>query len=292
MKKLVMLLLLSGFFLSLFNQIPTYATDSIEQANTITINQNDIRPNYSKSKRIYDEAELFTPNDKEELDKKIQKIQNKYGIVVLIVTINDNLGYSTETYANLFYDEAIYGNEGILILYDMDEREVYILSVGEKMSIIFDNTLREKILDAFWDDVVNGNYAQSATKFLKKVEHYVRIDNLEGIARLTYAFSSSIVYLPLVLLMGAIITLLVYSFSGRFGSFAKAKQYLKNGEVNLIRKEDFFLHSRTTSRHIPKPSSSSGGGSGRSSSSSSGGSGRSSSGSSSGSPRSGGGRKF
>jgi len=284
MKKLVMLLLLSGFFLSLFNQIPTYATDSIEQANTITINQNDIRPNYSKSKRIYDEAELFTQNDEEVLDKKIQEIQNKYDIVILIVTINDNLGYSTEKYANLFYDEDIYGNEGILILYDMDERDVYILSVGEKMSIIFNNTLTEKILDVFWDDVINGNYAQSASKFLKEVEHYVRIDNLEGMARLTYAFSSSIIYFPIVLLMSAIITLLVYFFSGRFGSFAKAKQYLKNGEVNLNRKEDFFLHSRTTSRHIPK-SSSSGGGNVRSSS---GGNGRSSSGSS----RSGGGRKF
>lgn len=282
-KSLISIALMSTLFIHLITTVS--ATDS----NIIHTSEDIQRSDYSSAKRIYDDANLFSDQEVSKLYDSIEAMEETYDITVLIVTITDNLGYSTADYASTFYDESLYGNEGIIILFDMKEREVYIEAIGEMMAITISDEPREKILDAMWDDVSSGSYGDATATFLSEVNHLVKISNLAGFERITYAFKKSITILPGAIGLAGIITAIAYFVSGRAGSLAKTKQYLKNGKVNMTRQEDRFLYSNTTSRHIPKPtpSNSSSHSTSSRSSSSSGSSNKSGS-----TPRSGGGRKF
>jgi len=78
---------------------------------------------------VYDEAQLLTDAEERELQLFAAGYESK-GIAVVFLTIDDAQGYSSMTYSDDFYDTHAFGTDGVLFMIDMDNREVYINTVG------------------------------------------------------------------------------------------------------------------------------------------------------------------
>ena len=63
---------------------------------------------------------------------------------------------------------------GILLSIDMDNREIYVSTTGYAMKVLTDARV-EKVLDAAYDSVADGNYAEGALGAIDSIENYLEM---------------------------------------------------------------------------------------------------------------------
>ena len=244
---------------------------------------------------VYDDAGLLTETQIEELNTQITAMKEKTGWDIFAVTTSDAQGKSAMAYADDFYDGlTTEDSDGILVLIDMDNREIYLSTCGKAIRYLTDSRL-DSILDDGFDYVSNGDYAGCISAMLSGAERYydagipqnqynydVETGAISRHRSLTWA--EVIPVLLLALGVGAAIYLgVTKSYSIKGGRYDYP--YMNYGKVNLTAQEDQFIRESVTHPRIQTDS-------GHSSSHSSS-SGRSSTHhSSSGRSHGGGGRKF
>ncbi len=249
----------------------------------------------ANQKRVYDQASLFTEEKINELETKIGELQVQNNYDFVIVSTNDAKGKSARDYADDFYDDNNFGfdnqKSGVLLLLDMDNREIWISTSGEMIDILTDKRI-ESILDDIYPKMVNSNYEEAADVFLSDTVFYIEQGIPAGQYRETLKESKPISKaqravggLLAGLLFGAIVSgiscfVTVRRYKGRRGQGGYA--YQQEGKMQLMKKNDMFLNKYVTQRRIPKNPPSQRSSSGRSSVHSS----------SSGRTHGGGGRKF
>ena len=86
---------------------------------------------------IFDYANLLSSEDEDNLIKLAEKFE-KYDMTAVFLTTNDALGKSSMTYSDDFYDTHDFKPDGILFMIDMDNREVYINTVGKCIDLLSD----------------------------------------------------------------------------------------------------------------------------------------------------------
>ena len=95
-----------------------------------------------------------------------------------VLTVEDAQGESAESYADDFYDTHGLGvgddASGILLSIDMDNREIYVSTTGYAMKVLTDARV-EKVLDAAYDSVADGNYAEGALGAIDSIENYLEM---------------------------------------------------------------------------------------------------------------------
>ena len=126
--------------------------------------------------RVYDQAQLFASTDTQKLEQGISDLKNKYPLDIVIVTTNDAEGKTSQTYADDFYDNGGFGYngtyDGILLLIDMDNRNIAISTDGE-MPRYFDDARISTMLDHVIAPLKNSDYATGAYAFLDDVKTYM-----------------------------------------------------------------------------------------------------------------------
>ena len=127
--------------------------------------------------RVYDDAGLFSADEKEEFETTIQSMKKEMNMDVVILTSDDTGGKAAKDYAESFYIERNFGvgsdYRGVLFLIDMDNREMYILPVGKMNRFLTDNRWNA-ILDDAYKEISQGDYAACARTFLSGVTRYYR----------------------------------------------------------------------------------------------------------------------
>lgn len=133
--------------------------------------------NSSNETRVFDDAGLFTADQKGEFEATIQSMKKEMNMDVVIATADDAGGKTAKDYAENFYIERNFGlgsdHRGVLFLMDMDNREVYILPVG-KMNRFLTDKRWNAILDDAYKEISQGNYAACARTYLDGVMKYYR----------------------------------------------------------------------------------------------------------------------
>lgn len=128
---------------------------------------------FALSSKVYDYAALFSKEQLADLESTIQKIYTTQTLDIGIVTTNDMKGKSSMVYADDFYDEIGYGigsdYSGLLLLINMQDREVYISTCGKAINYFTDASLNT-ILDVLYKDLGTGNYFSASQTFLTKVD--------------------------------------------------------------------------------------------------------------------------
>jgi len=235
---------------------------------------------------VYDFADLLSDTEITALQNTIENLNSKEDYGIVIVTTNNVNGLSTQDYADDFYDYNDFPQSGILLLIDMQNREVYI-STTYYGQIIFDNSRVDDILDVITPKLSNADYYGATSSFLEMVESYIddgpsysmkncEITNSYG--DYTCPKMLPILHILLFSILGSLlITFLITRKYKKIRLAKDADHYLKKGNIVLGNKVDTFIDSHTTKVYIDRSSSSSsGGGSHHSSSGSShGGGGRS-----------------
>lgn len=126
--------------------------------------------------QVYDFANLFTLDQVEQLETHSKKLSEAYQMDVGIVTTDYTNGKSAMEYADDFYDENSFGygnnKDGLILLIDMDNREIYISTCGSGIQYFTDLRI-SKMLDSAYTYISEGNYYDTATDFLSQVEKYL-----------------------------------------------------------------------------------------------------------------------
>ncbi len=107
---------------------------------------------------VYDYADLLTDEEEATLSILAEKQSLQYGISITFLTYDDSEGKSTMVYTDDFYDQIIVEPNGFLLAIDMDNREVYLNTVGTCIDNISDYEVDE-ILDYTYMYASDAEYA-------------------------------------------------------------------------------------------------------------------------------------
>ena len=259
-------------------------------------------PCIDEVEKVYDFADLLTDGEEEKLYQEVIAYINSTNYDLALVTTNEHEKSSTMAYADDFYDYNKFGvgesRDGLVIVIDMQNRELYISTTGYAIKMYDDERLgiekkyygTNSVLDNGYDYITNEEYYNAFSAMIKRLLDYYNLGYPESNSNMNIDTYGNISYVYKIPYMGigiisAIITTIV-SLIAYFKSRLKIKvgstiSYLKDSVIKV--REDKFVNTMVTKHLRADDSHSSGGSSGGGSSFHS---------SSSGSSHGGGGRSF
>ena len=124
------------------------------------------------SVRVYDYAELLTDEEEASLSKTASQISTDQGVDLVVVTIDDAEGLSSMEYADDFFDYNDFSADGVLMLINMDEREVWFSTSGTCIRVFSDRRI-ESMVQSCLGDLSDGDYSGAVETFFSKAENYL-----------------------------------------------------------------------------------------------------------------------
>lgn len=211
---------------------------------------------YGVQSYLSDEAQLLNDAEAAKLESLLAAASDEWNIDIAVHTTDSLNGKSAMHYADDYYDSCGYGEDGVLLIVSMAEREWWISTAGKCMDLMDADSLG----DRFTMDLSTGHYYDAFTAFLDGCEAAMEAGNgSAGTDKLQPA-------IPLVLcvLIGTVIGLIVVLvMKGQLKSVraqAAADSYVRSGSLQLHRSTDLFLYQNTARRPKPQNNNRSGGG--------------------------------
>lgn len=144
--------------------------------------------NGNGEKRVFDYAGIFGEDEAAMLEEKAAQLREEMNAEVIVLTVEDAEGKSAQEVADSFYfDQGFwehYHENGILMLIDMDNRELYLGAYGSMIRILTDNRI-ERILDDVYEEASGGRYGAAALAGIQGAYGYFR----EGIQSNQYNYN-------------------------------------------------------------------------------------------------------
>ena len=235
----------------------------------------------SSHQKVYDNAHLFTEEEKEELEKISEK-KGEEGKVDIIIITENGIGEKTrKEYLEDFYDLHGFGydkehGDAALILLNMDPNDRGVEIQGYKKAEHYVHNDRiEHILDDIVPSLGDGDYYMAMETFADQVAYYMNEEKgvnpnpvFEGEYPDDYhgeasydgpsnyygqknIFSNPIFRLVISMVVGGIVVGgLTFRSSGRITT--NNSTYLDGTNSKIIARQDYFLHKKTT--RVKKPS--------------------------------------
>ena len=227
----------------------------------------------AETKNIKDYLNYLSEPKVQQLQGSIDEIANKYNLDTVIVITDNTEGKTSMEYADDFYDYNNYGfdseKSGILLLVNMDAREIWISTTGKAINI-FSDTRIDTMINEITSYLSDGDYEGASRKFLERVDYYgtkgvVTDDEDLSIeenstppsfsSRLKEKIISPATY-AIALIISLLITLVVTLRSKR-NVTVNNRTYEDKGSFSLTNKQDIFVGENTTRRKIQKQSNNS-----------------------------------
>ena len=121
--------------------------------------------------KVHDLAGLLSGGEETELGDAMQALRKEYETDVAAVTVDENPGTAQQLADDIFdYCGFGYGasKDGVLLLIDMDNREVAITTTGEAQYSIRQSQM-DAILDEIAPKLTAGDYAGAVEAFIECV---------------------------------------------------------------------------------------------------------------------------
>ena len=229
---------------------------------------------------VTDQAGLLLPEEIASLEEKAAALSAAYGIDAVILTVDSLGGQRAQNYADDYYDNSGYGDDGVLFLLAMAEREWYISTSGSMIYTLTDYGIQqvgENVVACF----AEGYWYAGLYEFLDQLPYYLDTYEsgapIDGYANYSGDYyhgdreevvyyekesSPNFFYSLLAGLTAAGISLAVMRSSmNTKRSQRNAGAYLEEGSWNLYQHKDLFLYSNVTKTRRQQSSSGGGGGS-------------------------------
>ena len=250
--------------------------------NLVKNNISDIlsTPCVDESLKVYDFGDLLTDLEEENLYNEAREFIEYTNYDIALVTISENNKGSAMVYADDFYDYNLFGkNEtrnGLLLLIDMDTREIYVSTTGYAIKMYDDARLgideiyynTNSVLDYGFDYVKNGEYYNAFSSMIKRLTEFYSLgypssnSNMEisttgkpiSIRHISYSFVGGI-----AAIITLIITIIFYNISRLKIKVTSTVSYMQ--KQNITTRNDFLVNSVVTHTLRHTDTGSSGGGS-------------------------------
>ncbi len=241
------------FFLSLFLLFPV-KTVLAEEENIDDISDL-VYP------RLLDDAGLLTDAEAAELLNQLDEVSERQNFDVVIITV-DSLGDETaQQFADEVYEACGYGygeeHDGILLLISMEDRDWAISTTGYGITA-FTRSGQEYLVDQFKPDLSDGNYLKAFQIFAEKSDDFLtQAANGEpyGKGNMPYiplSWLHIVIAAGIGLLIGGITVGVMAGGMKSVRRQAAAKDYLREGSLNLTDSRDVFLYRTLDRRERPK----------------------------------------
>lgn len=257
---------------------------NVSSANTYSV------PLIEGNPRVVDLADVLSSQEEDELDILLKQLSSKHMMDIIVVSTDEANGLSSMDYADDFYDYNNYQDDGVLLLYDFDNRKVYISTKGLGITYITDYSIDLLLGDYMFDYFLDKEYLKSSKLYLNKLDEILSYGEQGNIIDVNNHIPTkfTVTNVAIGLVIGAVTSLVyILILKGQLKSVSKqyfASNYIDDGSFRLNGRADFFTGKHVSKTRIERKNSSSGG--------SSFGGGSSSHTSSSGSRHGGGGRSF
>lgn len=191
---------------------------------------------------VVDNEELLTSYEASKLEDRLCQISDRWQIDVVVVTADSLDGKSARAYADDFYDYGGYGEDGILLLVNMQAREYWISTAGDCIG------MEDEISDSFAMYLSTGDYYDAFTDFADQcdaaMEEYREGDSSNPVLPI-------LICLGIGAVVGLIVTGVMASQLKSIRSKPTAGDYVVSGSLHLTHSHDLFLYRNV--RRTPKP---------------------------------------
>ncbi len=231
---------------------------------------------------VVDKLGYLSENEIQQLQTRIDGIKSTYSLDTVIVITDNTDGKDSTQYADDYYDYNDYGLDssysGLLMLINMDIREVAISTTGRAIDIYTDNRI-SSMINNVTSPLSDGNYYSACNKFIDNVItyansgvpkgqyreerdpdlNYYNLTYLQKVARMLKLWPVYVI--PLIISIAAT---LIISYSSKGKVTTTTRTYEEGGSFVLNQNTDQYIRESTTRTRIQSQSSGGGGG-GRSS---------------------------
>lgn len=221
--------------------------------------------------RVFDNANLFTVSEIQELEAYIAQLREDYQMDVAVLTSDAVPLNRSSDYADTFYEEHDLGtgqnHSGFMFMIDMSNRVPTITTEGDMIDLITDHRL-DTLLDVGYDDLARGRYGSAAMSVLRQLRSYLREGREKGQFRYDAETGVRLTgyYNPLtpgeillaVIAAVAVAAIFIMSVSGSYQLKGGTYRYnlADNASRTLTRDEEHFVTQRVTRhKNAPPPSS-------------------------------------
>lgn len=207
---------------------------------------------------VVDEAGLITVEEASALEERCAQFSAVSNMELVILTVNSLEGKTAIAYADDYFD-AHYGENDILLLISMSEREWHISTAGTAIEAFSDVDLMD-MEDGIMKYLPEGAYFDAFEQFISDAEYYWNNEEVSDFE------ASLVIGLPVGLIIALVVLLIMRSSMRTKKPQHGAASYEVDGSYNLRRHQDLFLYSKVTKQKKPQETSSSGSSTHRSSS--------------------------
>ena len=199
--------------------------------------------------RLIDEADLLTVQQEASLEHALDAVSKEYEMDVVIVTTDSLGGKSAQDYADDYYDQNGYADDGVLLLVSMGHRDWSVSTSGKCIRAFNDSAL-----DTIEADVIpclsRGDYDEAFSRFAQLCSSTMD----------AYEAGPSEVSLVICIAVGIIVAFVATgSMKGQLKSVraqADARNYVTPGSLQLTKHLDLFLYRNVSRRARPQNNSS------------------------------------
>lgn len=214
----------------------------------------------SNTNNIYDQASLFTSDEKSDLENQAKAVSDQYNMDVVIATVDNTSNKSSQVYADDFYEDNNIGrnnsSDGILLLIDLDNREVYISTSGAAIKYLSDQRLDNIINQVLENGMADQDYYRASVKFLKSTSDYLSkgvITKASGTLKVKGIKALTPLKGIVSLVSGSLASVLYFFNNKSRYKMEKPNKYnnfRKNSQVSFINKEDRFIKTETLEKAV------------------------------------------
>lgn len=193
---------------------------------------------------VVDDAGLLTSAEIAQLEERSAQFYTDTGMELVILTVDSLDGKTVMAYADDYFD-ANYGENGILLLIAMQEREWHISTTGTAIEAFNDVDLMG-MEDGIMKYLPEGKYFKAFDRFLSDAEYYWNNEEVTDFE------ASLVIGLPVGLVIALITILIMRGTMNTKNAQRAASEYQVDGSFNLRKHQDLFLYSRVTKTAKPK----------------------------------------
>ena len=229
---------------------------------------------------VTDVVGILGTEETADLESQAQAIQDKWGLGVYIVVVDDYRNFTTadvfDAAMTIYKDYSLGvgpGDDGIMLLLSMSERDYSLIVYGDRASYAFNDEGRALMTDFFLDDFANDDWYAGFADFIEWADLYLveaeagtpysndnppmdKGDIMLGIA----IRIAAILLIPLILAVVVVSSMLAKMKS--VATATRATEYVMGG-LNLTARQDVFSHKTEVVERIEEdrgPTTSSSGG--------------------------------
>lgn len=214
-----------------------------------------VLPVAAAGKTVNDGADLLTSEEERKLDEILSDCAQRTGIEVAVVTADSTDGEAVEDFAANTYLLGGYGDDGVMLLVSMEDRDYYILTAGKGEDLLTYGELG-RLEDGFLDMLSDGAYFDAFSAFAAGVEKYAAMEYKSPVG--------FVVCIVIGIAIGFAVVLILKGQLQSVRSSRSAANYVVSGSFQLTKSNDFFLFRNVTRMEKPSAKTGASGGGGRS----------------------------